>query len=211
MLKNVSKITRALFLASVFAVILNIARVGISQKINFIFLIWNLFLAWVPYFLASLLNKDTSIKRFIIIFVPWLLFFPNAAYLITDILHVDTRPPIPLWYDSLIFFIFAWLGTMLGALALMKIADFIEIKYSRAHSVFSVIGISILTGFGIYLGRFERWNSWDALVSPLDLFKNIFNIWADIPHTTEPLIFTAVFSATILVTFYVVKEIVEDR
>jgi uncharacterized membrane protein len=192
-------------------VILDVARVGLSQKINFIFLVWNLALAWVPYVLASLLHKDTSLQKFIIIFIPWLLFFPNAAYLVTDILHVDFRPPIPLWYDSLIFFIFAWLGIMLASIALLKVHVYLEHVFGKIKSGIILVMIAMLSAFGIYLGRFERWNSWDALLDPLALLENIFGIWKSIPHTIEPVIFVSVFTCMILCTYYVVREVVGDR
>jgi uncharacterized membrane protein len=208
---NISPTTKALFFTSVFAVLLDIARVGVSQKINFAFLIWNLFLAWIPYVLATTLHKNTSKKQFILTFIPWLLFFPNAAYLITDILHVDNRPPIPLWYDSLIFFIFAWLGIMLATIALLRVHVYLEHHYGKIKAFFSLVVIAFLTAFGIYLGRFERWNSWDALLNPADLFGNIFNIWRDIPHTYEPALFVSVFTVTILSTYYVVREVIHDK
>lgn len=208
--REVSKTTRALFFASVFAVVLDIARVGISQKINFAFLIWNLFLAWIPYTLATFLDKNTSKKKFIAIFIPWLLFFPNAAYLVTDILHVDNRPPIPLWYDSLIFFIFAWLGVMLAAIALLRVHTYLEYFYGKVKSTVSIFLIALVTAFGIYLGRFERLNSWDAILNPLEVFSNSIGIWKSVSHSVEPLIFTAVFTGTILCTYYVVREVLKD-
>ncbi|MEN9852495.1 MAG: hypothetical protein RI996_438 [Candidatus Parcubacteria bacterium] len=208
--QNVSHTTRALFFASCFAVVLDIARVGISQKINFIFLIWNLFLAWIPYTLATMLHLDTSKRRFALIFVPWLLFFPNAAYLITDILHVDFRPPVPLWYDSLIFFIFGWLGIMLASIALLRVHKYLEYNFGKIKSTIAVLGIAVITAFGIYIGRFERFNSWDVLLDPLNLFKNIISIWTEIPHTIEPLFFTGIFTLVILCTYYVVREVVKD-
>ena len=208
--REVSKTTRALFFASVFAVVLDIARVGISQKINFAFLIWNLFLAWIPYTLATFLDKNTSKKKFIAIFIPWLLFFPNAAYLVTDILHVDNRPPIPLWYDSLIFFIFAWLGVMLAAIALLRVHTYLEYFYGKVKSTVSIFLIALVTAFGIYLGRFDRLNSWDAILNPLEVFSNSIGIWKSVSHSVEPLIFTAVFTGTILCTYYVVREVLKD-
>ncbi len=209
--RPVSNTTRALFLASVFAVVLDIARVGLSQKINFAFLIWNLFLAWIPYSLATFLDKNTSKKKFVIIFIPWILFFPNAAYLVTDILHVDNRPPIPLWYDSLIFFIFAWLGIMLAVLALLRVHTYLEANYGKLKSTLLVYVIALVTAFGIYLGRFERWNSWDAILNPLAVFQNSIGIWKSVSHSVEPLIFTVVFTATILSSYYVIREVLKDR
>jgi uncharacterized membrane protein len=209
-IKALSNTTRSLFLASCVAVVLDIARVGLSQKINFIFLVWNLTLAWISYTLATFVRVDLSKRKFIMIFLPWLLFFPNAAYLVTDILHVDNRPPIPLWYDSVIFFIFAWLGIMLASLGLLRMHRYVEKRYNKITGILFVVSTALVSAFGIYLGRFERWNSWDVLRSPMPLLQNIVDIWVDLPRTTEPLYFTAVFGAVILTTYYVVREVVKD-
>jgi uncharacterized membrane protein len=209
-MRIISNTTRSLFLASCVAVVLDIARVGLSQKINFVFLIWNLVLAWVSYTLSTFVGSDTSRRKFIAIFIPWLLFFPNAAYLITDILHVDFRPPIPLWYDSVIFFIFAWLGVMLASLGLLRMHRFIENMYNKVWGMVFVTATASVTAFGIYLGRFERWNSWDVLHSPFEIFKNVINIFKSVPLSTEPLYFTFVFTVVILTTYYVVREVVKD-
>lgn len=209
-MKEVTNTTRSLFLASCVAVVLDIARVGLSQKINFIFLIWNLVLAWTSYTLATFVNKDISTRKFILIFLPWLLFFPNAAYLITDILHVDFRPPIPLWYDSVIFFIFAWLGVMLASLGLLRMHRYIECKYNQIVGALFVGAVALATAFGIYLGRFERWNSWDVVRNPLEIVRSVFDIIKGIPDTIEPLYFTLVFAVVISTTYYVVREVVKD-
>ena len=210
-MKNVSHTTRALFFASCVAIVLDIARVGLSQKINFIFLIWNLTLAWIPYIISSSITKKTSKGNFAFLFVPWLLFFPNAVYLVTDILHVDFRPPIPLWYDSVIFFIFAWLGATLAALSLIRVHYYVEHHFGEIKSRFFVVAIAVVSAFGIYLGRFERWNSWDAITNPFEIIKDIFVIYGKIPHTKEPILFVLVFSAVILSTYYVIRDIIKDE
>jgi uncharacterized membrane protein len=123
---------------------------------------------------------------------------------------VDFRPPIPLWYDSVIFFIFAWLGVMLASLGLLRMHRFIENMYNKVWGMVFVTATASVTAFGIYLGRFERWNSWDVLHSPFEIFKNVINIFKSVPLSTEPLYFTFVFTVVILTTYYVVREVVKD-
>ena len=41
-----------------------------------------------------------------------------------------------------------------------------------AGSIFAAAAL-VLSGFGIYLGRVLRWNSWDAVSSPLELLADI--------------------------------------
>jgi uncharacterized membrane protein len=38
-----------------------------------------------------------------------------------------------------------------------------------------VLAVAFLSGFGVYLGRFERWNTWDVLVNPFSLLGDSVN------------------------------------
>lgn len=147
---------------------------------NFIFLIWNLFLAWIPYWVAMSLNwvgKRTSSSIIVgLILIIWLLFFPNAPYIITDFLHLKHRPPVPLWYDLSLLFAFAWTGLILGFLSLMEVQQFLQKRYSN-HLAWTVTVLSLLLcGFGIFIGRFQRWNSWDVITNPIGLVQDLFGI-----------------------------------
>lgn len=147
---------------------------------TFIFLIWNLFLAWIPFWLAMAINylrlKSTNLLLvFPIVFV-WLLFFPNAPYLLTDLLHLRPRNPIPYWYDVLLFTSFAWTGLLLGLLSLYPIHRFFKTYLSKPLEHGLVALLIFLCSLGIYIGRFLRWNSWDIINQPRDLFVDLHNI-----------------------------------
>src|SRR5581483_11323407 len=87
-------------------------------------LVWNLFLAWLPAlgaFAAYNLNHLPTRLRWLPILgfsVLWLLFLPNAPYLITDIIHLKPHPGVPLWYDLITLVTFAWTGSFLGLISL---------------------------------------------------------------------------------------------
>ena len=105
----------------------------------------------------------------------WLLFFPNAPYILTDLLHLKTRTPIPLWYDVMMILTFAWTGLMLGFLSLFEVQLFLQKFIGKTiASLMSVIAI-FLCGIGIYIGRFQRWNSWDVVVNPFALISDVLN------------------------------------
>lgn len=147
---------------------------------TFLFLNWNLFLAWVPYLLALTLPyfyKKYNSKILVagVLFF-WLLFFPNAPYILTDFLHLKKRIGIPLWYDMMLFFSFAWTGLILGYLSLLEVQLFLRNFLSKTTAYITSTIVLLLCGFGIYLGRIQRWNSWDIITNPFLLFADIFNI-----------------------------------
>ncbi len=150
---------------------------------TFLFLIWNLFLAWVPYWIALLIKPSWESNKSKIILstlvLSWLVFFPNAPYILTDLLHLRHRPPVPFWFDMMILISFAWTGLLLGLASLFEVQKFVEEHKSRTFGVLFSIGSILLCGIGIYLGRVLRWNTWDILVHPyalvLDVVSNIMN------------------------------------
>jgi uncharacterized membrane protein len=139
------------------------------------FLIWNLVLAWVPLLLA--LAAYASARRGASVAsaafgVLWLLFFPNAPYLLTDFIHLGATRTTPLWYDALLLASFAWTGLLLGFASLYLM----QMIWDRAVGSLSWLGVVAalaVASFGVYVGRFLRFNSWDALVRPRRLAQVI--------------------------------------
>jgi len=181
-----------------------------SRGITFFFLIWNLFLAWVPYWVAISLKGFYKLSQSKILIsgllVTWLLFFPNAPYILTDLLHLHNRQPIPHWYDLMLFVSFAWTGLLLGLISLHEVRVFIRDIYSETLSWLFVLGSTILCGFGVYLGRCLRWNSWDILTKPSLLFQDIFSSL----HDGMALKITLVFSIFLLLG-YLTLNILMDK
>jgi uncharacterized membrane protein len=139
------------------------------------FLVWNLVLAWVPLVLAlaayASARSGASVAT-TVFGVLWLLFFPNAPYLLTDFIHLQESPTTPLWYDALMLASFAWTGLLLGYASLYLM----QMIWDRAVGSLSWLGVVAalaLASFGVYVGRFLGFNSWDALVRPLRLTKVI--------------------------------------
>lgn len=146
---------------------------------SFFFLIFNLALAWIPYLITLWLPKvkkwhfTTTISFGLV--MAWLLFFPNAPYIITDLIHIKSRPPIPLWFDALLIFSFAWTGLMVGYASLLTVQTFLRQHFSFKVTWFLIFNALTLCGFGIYLGRFQRWHSWHLIERPYELFSSIFD------------------------------------
>lgn len=171
-------LTLVLILGSAICIALLAFRVYFSSSTIYSFFIWNLFLAWIPFLLSQTITSfERKGKSNLILgglFSVWLLFFPNSPYIITDLFHLKKTQNIPLWYDLILIVSFAWNGLMIGYISLIKIQSFLNRKFKPKTSWIIIVSILCLSAFGIYLGRFERWNSWDIITNPSSLFGNIF-------------------------------------
>lgn len=164
-------------LTTAFCVVLVVLRVHYTSKITFIFLVWNIFLALIPYGISTLLvlYHEKIQNRWLIVlpFAVWLSFFPNAPYILTDLFHLKQRPGVPYWYDLALILSFAWNGLMLGYASLLDIQSVITQRFNVWLGWVVALGSIVLGSFGIYLGRYLRWNSWDIISSPEGLIKDI--------------------------------------
>ncbi|MES2930535.1 MAG: DUF1361 domain-containing protein [Patescibacteria group bacterium] len=168
------------------AVVLNIVRIVVFETYSFVYILWNIFLAIIPFAISSILlwyvkNKKPMKILLIIGGICWLLFFPNAPYIVTDIIHVNRGYAIRALYDSFLLFSSAWAGLLLGLHSLSHIEKIIRMKYSQGKTEAMMIAILLLSSFGIYLGRFLRFNTWDVIADPLSLGHRIITIVA-YPH-----------------------------
>lgn len=176
-----------------------------ARGATYLFLTWNLFLAWVPFFAAlqfSKLQKQGSSrlsKAFC--FCIWLLFLPNAPYIITDFLHLRHKPPIPLWYDLVLLFAFASTGLLLGLLSLYKMHQNLQRQYSKSLVQVVILSSIGLSGFGIWLGRFQRWNSWDIFTRPDVLLLDIANTLSSWHELVRALGISVLLSGILLVGY----------
>ena len=143
----------------------------------FLFLNWNLFLAFVPWAVTSITILKPNIQSYkitiIILLAVWLLFFPNAPYILTDLFHLRLKSSMPKWFDLILILSFAWTGLVFGFLSLWDIEKILTKSLNQIW--ISIISISLLFigSFGIYLGRFLRWNSWDIIGEPFNLLYDI--------------------------------------
>jgi uncharacterized membrane protein len=183
--------------ASVLCMALFRIRIMLSDTTEYAFLIWNLFLAWIPLGMAYMVSFAKK-RRYVLITVPfaaalWLLFFPNAPYILTDLQHLG-RPHagMPIWFDMLLINWFAWTGLLLGVFSLFMMHDIVRRILGRITGWVFVITVSALGGLGIYMGRFLRWNSWDLLFRPLELLQEL--IQYALNPSMQSIAFISIFS-----------------
>ena len=178
-------------------------RVYATESILFVFLVWNLILAFIPYTISSLLYSRPKVNG--LLFYPllaaWLLFFPNAPYMVTDLFHLRARPPIPYWFDLMLIFSFAWNGLLLGFVSLMDVQRVLANRWSRLFSWLTMVGVVVLSGFGVYLGRYVRFNSWDVLTSPEVVLGRIADIILNPFHHPQAYGVTILFSTFLFLSY----------
>ncbi len=152
-------------------------RMIVTQTIEYIFLPWNLFLAFVPYWITRWMSANPALienrlKRVLLLSV-WLLFIPNAFYIITDLFHLVNVHSAPRWFDLLLIFSFAWNGILCGIISLRRVELIIALDRGTRYSIIMVFGVMWLNALGIYIGRFLRFNSWDVVTDPFNLVIEI--------------------------------------
>ena len=148
---------------------------------KYYFLIWNIFLAYIPFLLSFIKIKNKFFKCINNLIA--LVFFPNVIYLFTDLIHIsvmkyyvkDTQGiryimNFTNWIRLSLIFVAVLIAIKLSYISLN---NFI-VNYRFKHVIY--VFISILTGVAVYIGRFIRLNSWDLILNPFNtliiIFKN---------------------------------------
>ena len=167
-------------------------RMIYSDTVSYIFLLWNTFLASVPFAISEIIAKNKLSKlQNVITVIICVLFLPNALYLISDFEHLHERPPVPFFFDILLMFYAALIGLLLNILALRNLQQVMSRYFRPRITGVLVASIILLSGFGVYLGRYLRWNSWDILTHPKSLLVEC------VYHTVHPNLFTYTWSVSI--------------
>ena len=176
-MKTTLSFQKILFAFCAFIGLLIITRIFYSRNIDYLFLVWNLFLAWIPYMISSLFNKMINHRRWkqVFVFCCWLVFFPNALYIVTDLIHLDDESRVPKWFDALLLFSSSIVGLMMAFISLHRVETYLYKTVNKKILTPLIILILFLGSFGVYLGRFLRWNSWDILSNPFQLLLSIGN------------------------------------
>jgi uncharacterized membrane protein len=166
-------------------IFLVVARVAYSDTGYQLGLIWNLFLAWIPFIISYVAHSISWRKVSLYLILPvvallWLIFFPNAPYMLTDLQDLARKAVgAPLWYDVIIVVWCSWTAMLLGIVSLYLMQDIVQRTFGRIAGWSFVFAISALSSFGIYVGRFVRLNSWDILQDPAETAMEILGILID--------------------------------
>ncbi|MEO0894864.1 MAG: DUF1361 domain-containing protein [Bacteroidota bacterium] len=179
------------------------ARLLLSGTIGMAFMVWNLFLAWVPWIISWIMTRDNSPKwLFWGLMSLWILFLPNAPYMITDLFHLLWRKGMPMWVDLCLIFSFAWTGMLLGFDSLRMVQRRLKPMLPKWLDVLFAPFLLFLVAYGVYLGRYLRFNSWDIATHPLLLAKKVISpIFYPFVHSAA-IGFTLMFGALLTLTYF---------
>lgn len=206
-MNNISKIIRhplgRLVLLSAFCLLATAIRSIQHDNMVYLFLNWNLFLAWIPLMIVKVWARysvtTNPLKSYsILFFFAWLLFFPNAPYIITDLIHLNKRL-VTSWIDPLILFTYAFTGLILGLYSLRVVHQQLASYFTHFLTWFCLTLAMFISGYGIYLGRVQRWNSWDIITKPMSLIRDA------ISQSTNPMAIQMTFAySSMLILVYLV-------
>jgi uncharacterized membrane protein len=206
----------ALTFASAASISLVFARIIVTANARYGFLVWNLFLAWLPMLFALLACEKYHRSsgrdwQFLSLAGGWLLFFPNAPYIFTDLIHLTTRYYGHFWVDLTLILLCAITGLVLGFVSLYLMQSVVARMLGRPASWLFIAAVAALSGFGIYLGRFMRFNSWDVLFRPRQVYLGIGNWMADTLANPNSLAFPILFGAFLFLSYLMLYALTHLR
>jgi len=189
--------------------VLSLAAVGLltirADRVGrpaFLFLTWNLFLAWIPFGLAlavaAVHHRSGPRPLLWVLGAGWLLFLPNAPYILTDFIHLGNVGGAPLWFDAALIGTFAATGLTLGLGSLLVVHHVVESRSGRVLGWVVAVSSLLLSAAGVYLGRFIRFNSWDVVTDPHGLVAVVLQRLADPLGNPFLLRFGALMSALLI-------------
>jgi uncharacterized membrane protein len=160
------------------AIALLIGRIIYTDSFRYIFLVWNLFLAFVPLALIALYSVLIKRQRLlhwsnILLFIAFVAFVPNSFYLMTDYTHLRGATEVNINYDIVLLNAFSFAGVLWGLTSMFLLQDILRRRLSVNMTRGFVAGIYLLSSFAIYIGRFVRWNSWDIIAQPAAIIFDV--------------------------------------
>lgn len=184
-----------------FCIALVAVRIFKTKQYSFLFLLWNLLLAYLPLLFVRLIKVNRLKYLNICFLLLSILFLPNAPYILTDLFHLKKALVAPLWFDLILILSFAILGFIYFIVAFELILNTIKTNYHQKIFVIAKPFLLLICSYGIYLGRYLRYNSWDIIYSPVDLAKGMLNSVFNPNYYKETLSVTVTFTIFLYLIF----------
>ena len=144
-------------------------------------IIWNLFLAFIPLVLSVWLFRYSRTRSLVwwMGFLAFIAFLPNAPYVLTDIIHlIDlTRWVNSVWLITLVlipqYLIYILAGFEAYVISLINLGYYLQTLGKEKYIPWVELIPNALCSIGIYLGRFNRFNSWDIVAQPKQVARSV--------------------------------------
>ena len=132
-------------------------------------LIWNMILALIAYDAAVLTTISKKQKwLYPLLLVVWLAFYPNTFYMLTDLVHM-TWVGDTLWNPVSMRLFMAFVPSILfGVYCGIESWNILRERWKWTWwlDMLVVAALSYLSSLAIYIGRYDRLNSWDLVTRP---------------------------------------------
>jgi len=175
-------------------------------------IVWNLFLAFIPMVLSFWLFRWQHPSRSLawwIGLIVFIAFLPNAPYLLTDIIHLigAARSTRSIWIVTLIFIPLHTFAILAGfeayVISLINQGHYLRQQGAGKFVAWAEILVHSLCAVGIYLGRFNRLNSWDLVTNFRNVVMTSFN-----ELTSKFPVVVILITVLVLILFYwIMKQI----
>lgn len=171
-------LARALLLSNLVSLVLFAIRVFGADSFRFGFMFWNLLLGALPLLFAIVLVKSLRQRAWVswqnlgLTFL-WFSFLPNSFYILTDYIHIHLTGEINILFDVVLFFSCIFNAYVFGYWSLYLVHRELLRRLKPQHANWLVIATLFVCSFGIYLGRYLRWNTWDVIVHPFGLLFDV--------------------------------------
>ncbi|MEO6219261.1 MAG: DUF1361 domain-containing protein [Ginsengibacter sp.] len=209
---NISGTNKILFISIFFTMLLLAIRIIHTHEYVYAFYPWNLFLALIPLASSKRLRNQTRFGWKALFYLAiWLLFFPNAPYLLTDLFHFTERDGCPPWFDLILVSSASWNGIVIATISLLQVENFLGkcLHYKMVRMM--IFCFIVLCAYGVYLGRFLRFNSWDVIANPGDLAYYIKNSLIHPRQNFSTWAFTLIFSLLFGIIFFTIKGLNQEK
>lgn len=206
-----SEVDRIMTLSMLFSAGMVLVRFLYTGERDFLFMIWNLFLAYIPYCISAWLQRTPSWAgyrlKFGLAFSVWILFIPNSFYILTDLFHLGWHYGVPLWYDLALIISFAWNGLLLGILSVRQMEKIVQLYLPGKTAWLFLYPVMVLNALGVYIGRYLRFNSWDVITNPFGLIADIAQLVVHPLQYREAWAMVICFSALMILVYTTLRKV----
>jgi len=186
------------------------------NELTYPYLVWNLFLAWLPLVFAIWLRHILSYKLWssweaVIVTCVWLALLPNSFYMVSDFIHLAELTPDQVLLGAVTFTSFVFTGLCLGVSSLYLVhREFLKRVSGRAAAGI-VAALLFVASVAIYVGRDLRWNSWDVILNPFGLLFDLSDRLLHPSQYGQVLSVVLPFFVLLTVIYYVAWQMIAPR